>query len=175
MIAERAAQELEQQLASTSVVMNYSFAPLEFILCDLSGIIGNFCQELLGAFYPRVISKRANILVSELVNNVLQNTTDPRSRMDLGVWIDGQILKIRVRNAASPDQFAKVRAHVDMINSAEDLKKLMRETIRERRRLKEKGGLGLIRLVAENKSALRVDYEDGYLVVLCTLDVGGTP
>lgn len=160
MIAEKTAYELERQLATTCVSLNYSFSPLEYILCDLSGIIGNFCQELIGAFYPRIISKRANILVSELVNNVLQNTTDPRSRMDLGLRVDGQALHIRVRNAATPEQYARVRAHVDMIHSAEDLRKLMRDTIRERRRLKEKGGLGLIRLVAENKSALTVDYED---------------
>ncbi|MCK6514505.1 DUF6272 family protein [Myxococcota bacterium] len=167
--------ELESQLAKANISISYAFSPIQFILCDLSGLIGNFCQELLGAFYPRIVSKRANILISELVTNVLQNTVEPTSQMMLDLDVNQDRLIIRVKNAVTPDQFDKVRVQVDRINQAEDLKRLMRDTIRERRRLKEKGGLGLIRLVAENKSQLSVSYEGGYLVVTSQLDVGGTP
>ena len=102
-------------------------------------------------------------------------TTKPTSQMMLDLDVNQDRLIIRVKNAVTSDQFDKVRVQVDRINQAEDLKRLMRDTIRERRRLKEKGGLGLIRLVAENKSQLSVSYEGGYLVVTSQLDVGGTP
>ena len=37
--------ELESQLAKANISISYAFSPIQFILCDLSGLIGNFCQE----------------------------------------------------------------------------------------------------------------------------------
>ena len=76
------------------------------------------------------------------------------------------------RNVATPEQYEHVKAHVDMINNAPDLRKLMKQTIRRRRRMARRGGLGLIRLVAENKFKIAAFYEDGCLVVDSTLSVG---
>ncbi|MCB9761465.1 MAG: ATP-binding protein [Alphaproteobacteria bacterium] len=158
---------------AASISMSYSFSPIEYILCDLSAIMGNFCEELLGAFYPRIISKRANVLITELVSNVLQNTTDPSSRMDLHIDINPERLLIRIKNVATPEQYEVVKSHVDLINQTEDLRELMRKTIRERRERRAKGGLGLIRVAAENKFNISVDYREGYLVVDSVLNVGG--
>lgn len=163
----------EQQLPRTSIVMHYSFSPVQYILCDLGGIMGNFCEELLGAFYPRIVSKRANVLVTELVTNVLQNTSDPSSPLEITLEVNTEQLFIRMRNAVSREQFEVVRAHVDVIHATPDLRALMKKIIRERRDRRETGGIGLIRIVAENKFKIAVDYQDGFLIMDSILDVGG--
>lgn len=163
----------ERQLPRTSITMHYAFSPVQYILCDLGGIMGNFCEELLGAFYPRVVSKRANVLVTELVTNVLQNTSDPTSPLEMTLEVNTEHLFIRIRNAVTREQYDVVRGHVELIHAADDLRALMKKTIRERRDKRETGGIGLIRIVAENKFKIAVDYQDGFLIMDSILDVGG--
>ncbi|MCB9796761.1 MAG: ATP-binding protein [Alphaproteobacteria bacterium] len=165
--------KIEAAPRATRISMRYVFAPLEYILCDLSAIIGNFVEELLGAFYPRIVSKRANVLLTELVGNVLENISDPNSEIELSIDIDEDTLSIRIRNATSPEQYALVADHVSMIRNTDDLRALMKKTIRERREKRAKGGLGLIRVAAESKFDLTTDYVDGYLVIDAKMDVGG--
>lgn len=158
---------------ATRISMHYVFAPLEYILCDLSAIIGNFVEELLGAFYPRLVSKRANVLLTELVSNALEHISDPHEEMDLSIHIDEHQLHICIQNATTPEQYRMVKAHVDMIRNTDDLRALMKKTIRERREKRAKGGLGLIRVAAESKFELKTDYVDGKLVIDAKMDVGG--
>jgi hypothetical protein len=60
-----------------------------------------------------------------------------------------------------------------MINSTGDLRKLLAETIRERRKDRLRGGLGLIRLAAENKFTLSARYRAPYLVIDSHIGLGG--
>lgn len=163
----------QEELATTNISMRYDLSPIKNIIGDLSGLLGNFSDELLGAFYPRTVSKKANIVITELVNNAVVNSADGNGRIILEIMIDKDLLRIRVSNAASRAQYKKVKEHIKMINTAGDLRKLLAETIRERRHDRLKGGLGLIRLAAENKFTLSAHYRAPYLVIDSQIGLGG--
>ncbi len=163
----------EEDLATTSISMRYDLSPIKNIIGDLSGLIGNFCDELIGSFYPRNISKKANIVITELFNNAVANNIDEDSKIVLEMKIDKERLWIKVMNVAKKGQFEIIKKHVDRINSTENLRKLLVDTIREKRKTGQHGGLGLIRLTAENKFRISVDYDDPFLIVESEFSLGG--
>jgi hypothetical protein len=163
----------EEQLATTSITMRYDLSPVGNIVADLSGLLGMFSDELIGAFYPKTVSKKANIVITELVNNAIVNSTDRDGKVTLEIEINKDILRIQVTNAADSAQYQKVKRHIDTINSAGDLRELLAHTIRERRKDRLRGGLGLIRLAAENKFQLSVRYSAPYLVIDTKIGLGG--
>ena len=163
----------QEELATTSISMRYDLSPIRNIIGDLSGLLGNFSDELIGAFYSKTVSKKANIVITELVNNAVVNSPDSDSKVTLEIMINKDLLRISVANAANRSQYRKVRDHIKMINSASDLRKLLADTIRERRKDRLRGGLGLIRLAAENKFTLSAHYRAPYLIVDSQIGLGG--
>lgn len=164
----------EEDLQKTNISFSYKISPVKNIICDLSAMIGEFCGELIGSFYPKNISKKTNVVVTELINNAVENITDEKSDIGLSVKINENVLYIRVMNVAARKQYEKVRAHIDTINSSNNVRKLLRDTIHARRSKEFKGGLGLIRLVAENKFRLSVGYKEPYLIVQSQFSLGGS-
>lgn len=164
----------EQELAETEISASYEIYPVKNVVGDISGLLGDSCGELIGSFYPKNISKKSNIVITELVNNAVLNNTDDTSKIVLEIRVSKDFLRIRVKNAVDYQQFEKVRAHIHMINSAGDLKELLARTIRKKRKERQKGGLGLIRLAAENKFSLSVDYDNTYLTVGSEFAIGGS-
>lgn len=165
----------EQDLAATNISMKYALSPSRNIIGDISGLLGNFCDEFIGAFYPRNISKKANIVITELFNNAVTNNNDGNSKIVVELKINRDLLSIRMMNAVERLQYKKVKALVKRINSTDDLRELLADTIRERRKNRLKGGLGLIRLAAENKFALSVRYRAPFLIVKSQFPIGGSP
>jgi hypothetical protein len=163
----------QEDLATTKINMRYDLSPIRNVISDLSGLLGNFSDELIGAFYPKTVSKKANIVITELVNNAVVNSANGNSRISLEIMINESVLRIRVMNAAERSQFRKVKDHIKRINSARDLRKLLADTIRERRKDRLRGGLGLIRLAAENKFTLSTRYRAPYLIVDSQIGLGG--
>jgi len=163
----------QEELATTVISMRYDLSPKRNIIGDLSGLLGNFSDELIGAFYPKNVSKKANIVITELVNNAVVNSTDGDSKVTLEILIKKDLLRIKVTNAAKRSQYRKVRDHIKMINSTGDLRTLLAETIRERRKDRLRGGLGLIRLAAENKFTLSAGYRAPYLTIDSQIGLGG--
>jgi hypothetical protein len=163
----------QEELATTNISMRYDLSPMKNIIGDLSGLLGNFSDELIGAFYPKNVSKKANIVITELVNNAVVNSTDGDSKITLEIMINKHALRIRVTNVAKRSQYRKVRDHIKMINSTDDLRRLLAETIRERRKDRLRGGLGLVRLAAENKFTLSTRYRAPYLVIDSRIGLGG--
>ena len=163
----------QEELATTNINMRYDLSPMKNIIGDLSGLLGNFSDELIGAFYPKNVSKKANIVITELVNNAVVNSPEVDSKISLEIMINKDLLRIRVASAAKRSQYRKVRDHVNMINCTGDLRKLLAETIRERRKDRLRGGLGLIRLAAENKFTLSARYRAPYLVIDSQIGLGG--
>ncbi|MBA7613829.1 hypothetical protein ES703_21086 [subsurface metagenome] len=163
----------EKDLASTNISMSYEISPIKNIIGDLSGLLGNFCDEFIGSFYSRNISKKSNIVTTELLNNAISNNIDGDSKIILEIKINKERLWIKVKNVAKREQFDRVRAHIEGINDSDDLRKLLADTIRQRRRDRERGGLGLIRLAAENKFSLSVDYDDPFIIVETQISLGG--
>ena len=70
-----------EELATTNINMRYELSPMKNIIGDLSGLLGNFSDEFIGAFYPKNISKKANIVITELVNNAVVNSADGDSKI----------------------------------------------------------------------------------------------
>jgi len=163
----------EKNLASTNISMSYEIYPIKNIIGDLSGLLGNFCDEFIGSFYSRNISKKSNIVTTELLNNALANNIDGDSKIMLEIKISKERLWIKVKNVARREQFDKVRAHITRINDSDDLRKLLADTIHQRRKDRQRGGLGLIRLAAENKFNLSVGYDDPFLVIESQISLGG--
>ena len=163
----------EEDLLKTNISMSYTLSPVKNLIGDMSGMLGNFCDEFLGAFYPRIVCQRANIVVTELVNNAIANKMDQDSKIILELSIDGSALCIKVTNVADQEQYDKVKAHIERINTTDNKIKLLAETIRQRRKERLGGGLGLIRLAAENKFNLSVDYDAPFLIVESKIALGG--
>jgi len=163
----------QEELATTKISMRYDLSPIRNIIGDLSGLLGNFSDELISAFYPKIVSKKANIVITELVNNAVVNSPDSDGKITLEITINREVLRIRVANAAKRSQYKKVKDHIRMINSAGDLRKLLADTIHERRKDRLRGGLGLIRLAAENKFTLSARYRAPYLIVDSQIGLGG--
>jgi hypothetical protein len=163
----------QEELATTKISMRYDLSPIRNIIGDLSGLLGNFSDELIGAFYPKTVSKKANIVITELVNNAVVNSPEGDGKITLEIMINKDLLKISVTNEAKRSQYRKVKDHIEMINSAGDLRKLLADTIRERRKDRLRGGLGLIRLAAENKFTLAARYRAPYLIVDSQIGLGG--
>ena len=163
----------QEELATTSISMRYDLSPIRNIIGDLSGLLGNFSDELIGAFYSKTVSKKANIVITELVNNAVVNSPNSDGKITLEIMINKDLLRIRVTNVANRSQYRIVRDHIKMINSTGDLRKLLAETIRERRKDRLRGGLGLIRLAAENKFTLSTHYNAPYLVIDSQIGLGG--
>lgn len=161
----------EEELAKTSMTVSYSFAPLRNIVCDLSGLVANAVRELIEAFYPRLAGRRVDVLLTELIDNIIQNVVDGDSRMFVDITVNEGELRVQTRNIVDAEHYEAVRRHVELINNAEDLRGLMRRTIKERRQQRLAGGLGFMRLVHENKFAITVDYRERYLVIDARLDM----
>lgn len=162
----------EDDLANTRIGISCTIEPVKHVLCDLSGILGRFSEDLLKAFYPPIVGKRTNIVITELVNNVLENILLPDSAVTLEILVDAQHLVIRVTNAADEQRYEKVASHVRAIMECDDVKRLMRQTIRDRRVGRLKGGIGLMRLVAENKFQIHTEFHDGKMTVESRLAPG---
>jgi|GEM_PF-1270585 len=158
----------DQTLAKTFTSFRLSVGPLDHVTGDLAGLIGEHVLQLLGMFYPKNIAKKANVVVTELVTNVFENIYDPKSTFDLELQAAPTGLVIVVRNDVSTEQYAKVKARVDLIRETPDLRALVASTIRERRAQRLKGGLGLMRLAQENKFAIESAYLDGRMTVKAT-------
>ena len=163
----------EEDLQKTNISLSYSISPVQNIICDLSALIGDFCEELIGSFYTRVVSKKANVVITELLNNAIENILDKDSGIILNVKINEKRLLIEVMNVVNRKQYEKVKAQVQKINSANNIRELLKETIQQRRGKRLKGGLGLIRVVAENKFNISVDYKEPFLIVESQISLGG--
>lgn len=163
----------EEDLQKTNISLSYSISPVQNIICDLSALIGDFCEELIGSFYTRVVSKKANVVITELLNNAIENMLDKDSGIILNVKINEDRLLIEVMNVVNRKQYEKVKAQVQKINSANNIRELLKETIQQRRNKRLKGGLGLIRVVAENKFNISVDYKEPLLIVESHISLGG--
>jgi hypothetical protein len=153
--------EAPQTVIETSVMIR----PLRTIMGDVAGLLGESTMSLMLMFYPPPVCKKANIVISELVTNVLENVCDPDSGFVLKLAIGADLLTISVQNKVPPEVASKVLARVEKIEATADPRRLLAETIRERRQSRLKGGLGLLRLVAENKFTISTVYQDGLLTV----------
>jgi hypothetical protein len=158
---------------STRVGVSLRVAPLGDIRGNLATLLGESLPTLLAMFYPTIIVKKANVAVTELIQNVLENIVDPASELLLELRVDGDALDILVRNKATLDQYAAVRARVDAVAQAADPKRLLGDTLRARRADQLKGGLGLLRLVSENRFKLEASYEQEHLTVHAAFPLRG--
>lgn len=138
---------------------SYTINPVKNLQYSMSGLLGNFNAELVNQFYPPIIGKRLNIIISELVNNVYENKADECSKLFLSITIQGEEASIVVKNKVTPAQFESVRKHINTIKKSVNSLTLLSETMRARRCNNLKGGLGLIRLASENKALLSVRYD----------------
>ena len=150
---------------ATRVGVSLRVAPLGDIRGNLATLLGESLPALLGMFYPPFIVKKANVAVTELIQNVIENIVDPTSELLLELAVDGDVLDVQVRNKATPGQYEAVRARVDELAQTDDPKRLFGQTLRARRADQLKGGLGLLRLVSENRFRLAVRYEQEHLTV----------
>ena len=158
---------------NAEITVSYSIGPLKRVQYDMSGRLGNTIESMATEFYPHIIGKKINVLISELVNNVLENIADDTSKFTLDIGINETRLTVKVKNFVKKEDYEMVRAHVTKIRRSKNVAELMADTIRERREKKLKGGLGLIRLTAESKAVLSVSYapSTSFMTITATFDM----
>ena len=152
----------------SKINLSYQFAPIKDTRYIISEIMGNFNAELFKIFFSKVISKRINTIISELINNVLANTIDKSSYFSVKIYSSENEIRIIVKNNVTLEQFKLVKEHIKMINVHNSPKKLLEEIIKERRAKGLTGGLGLIRIVSEEKAKVQVRYNnnDSYMSII---------
>ena len=164
----------EVESGSTRVGVSFQLAPLGDISGNLPRLLGESVLELVSMFYPPSVGKKANVVVTELVQNVIENVVDPASELRLELRVDHDALIVRVINKATPEQFEGVKARVDALTGNVDAKKMLATTLRARRSDRLKGGLGLMRLVSENRFRLAVTYEHELLTMQAAFPLRGS-
>lgn len=164
--------ELKQN-NDTELSLQWRITHLGNVMGDLSSLVAKPAAELVGAFYPPRLAKRVNSVITELVNNAVENAPHAEASVAVELHLDAQRLQVTVSNDCTPEQFRVVKAHLERIHSASSALDLLRQTLAERRRTKLSGGIGLIRLVAENKFHLDISYDSTVLTVHCWLELGG--
>lgn len=163
----------DARLATTQIRMRIDLAPLEHVAGDLGGIVSRHSVDLVSAFYPRRVAKKANVVLTELIGNVLENFTLSDSAIRVELELGDHHMRVEVANTATPEQHAVVREHLERIVNSDSPHALFARTIRERHRARLEGGLGLMRLVAENKFTVTVGYtEDSMMTVTAEIDLG---
>lgn len=165
--------DLNAKLARTRIKTTLTLEPIGNIVGDVAGVLGEALLELLGMFYPSNVAKKANIVITELVTNVVENVSHPDSEMQFALSIDGDTLIIEVTNKVTDEQYSNVSKRIDGINNSPDVRKMLAETIRARRVNRLKGGLGFMRLVTENKFKLSHARRDGLLTVRAEFSMKG--
>lgn len=159
---------------TTRLGVSFRVAPLGDIRGNLATLLGDSLPALLGMFYPPAVGKKANVAVTELIQNVVENIVDPASELLLELNVDADGLEVQVRNKATLAQYEAVRARIDAVARVADPKRLLAETLRARRADRLKGGLGLLRLVSENRFRLSARYEHEHLTVFATFPLRGS-
>lgn len=157
----------------TRLGVSFRVAPLGDIRGNLATLLGESLPALLGMFYPSAVGKKANVAVTELIQNVVENIVDPDSELQLELRVGPEALEVQVRNKATPAQYEAVQARIDAVAQTADPKRLLRETLRARRADRLKGGLGLLRLVSENRFRLSARYEQEHLTVFAAFPLRG--
>lgn len=160
---------------TTRLGVTVTVAPLADVRGNIATLLGQSLHELLTMFYPPAVGKKANVAVTELIQNVVQNVLDADSELGLDLRVDQDALIVRVRNKATPAQYEAVHARVDALAVSEAPKDLFTATLRRRRAERLKGGLGLMRLVAENRFRLAVSYEQEHMTMQATFPLRGNP
>lgn len=163
----------DQELATTAITMSYELEPAGHIVGDLNGLVAEFCERFVGAFYPRTVSRKANVVITELFTNAVNHNADPASRISFGLSLDGDELSVSVSNAASEESIQLVRTTIDRVAAADDPRGVLARTIRDRRDEGQPGGLGLIRLMVENRFRLHASAKENVLTVQASFPLGG--
>lgn len=164
-----------ERVAAPSTRMGVSFrvAPLGDIRGNLATLLGESLPALIGMFYPPSVGKKANVAVTELIQNVVENIVDPDSELQLDLRVDAEAIEVQVRNKATQTQYEAVRDRIDAVAQTADPRRLLGETLRARRADRLKGGLGLLRLVSENRFRLSARYEQEHLTVYAVFPLRG--
>jgi hypothetical protein len=149
--------------------------PVCNILGDISGLIADWAMSVLAMFYSSPVGKKANVALSELITNVLENISSPGGLLQVRLHIDGERLMIAVTNDTPKSQADNVRQRIEELNATANPRKLFADTIRARRGQQLKGGIGLMRLVVENKFKLSTDYDGELLTVRAEYQLEATP
>ena len=72
----------EQELSKTEISVTYEISPVKNIIGDISSLLGNTCRELIGSFYPNNISRKTDIVITELLNNAIANNIDGTGKIN---------------------------------------------------------------------------------------------
>ena len=142
----------------TIINFTYNILPVKNIKKNTAGLLGDFNSEFIKNFYSDTICNKINVVVSELINNVIENIVDYESRLMININLNKHFLIIKISNKVDYEQFKLIKAHINKINESRDLKRLFTETMKENRENGKKGGLGLIRLAFEEKASLIIRY-----------------
>lgn len=149
----------------TGINATLTIRPVGDILGNITGLVADYAIALLSMFYPTAVARKANVAISELVTNVLENISDPGGVLSFALNVEGERLRVSVTNTVNDEQFQKVVQRISDLKTHANPRKLLAETIRARRVHQLKGGLGLIRLVAENKFELSAEKNGDELTV----------
>lgn len=164
---------MSEKTENTKVTLQYVIQPLSNIKYGIGGVLGNFNAEFIARFFTMNIGQKINVIVSELVNNVIENVYDKKGKIDVKIDVNSEKIRITVKNKVSKEQYEYVKDQLAAIRKNKNIQKLLSSTLKERRKKKLKGGLGLIRLTSETKAktSVRYDKKTSYMSISAKLTI----
>ena len=141
------------------IQLSWKVGPLGKVDYGFGSVLSSAGATVLRHLTSRPLAARLDVVVSELVNNVLENTADDSTGIAVDLKVDGGSMEVRVGNSVSPEVFEQVRRHVTAIRRHPNPRELLATTMKGRRSQGEHGGLGLIRLVSEARARISVAYD----------------
>lgn len=121
---------------------------------------------LLAVALPPPFPSRLSAALIELVTNAAEHceaSAGPGVRVE--VYRRAGVCGVAVSNPSAPGSLDALRARLEALSEAGSPKELLARTLRERRAARLKGGVGLLRLVAECGFELSVSEEHHWLTV----------
>jgi rRNA processing protein Krr1/Pno1 len=139
-----------------------------------SNLLSDINSLLVQHFYSKPLAKKVYVILSELLNNVVDHIEDKSSSCKIKLDIDPEGVVIKVKNKVDKDQYDKVKSHIMKIKNINDQKAYFSEIVTQRREKGLTGGLGYARLFIENTNDISISYDrkKSYMTVTSKLRTG---
>ena len=116
----------------------------------ISKILGDYYEKISVIYYGKVISLNLNNIITEMIDNITENTLYLDSFFAVKVFFFDSKIVIQTSNRLSPEQMTQVCGYIDNLNNPEWFEIKYHETLES----DPESGLGLMRIMRETNSVI---------------------
>lgn len=143
-----------------------SFRPNTALVSTVRRFVADFYQSWL----PPELTSQVALATHELLENAVLYASDGHTEVHIEIapLEQGQAVRIRTRNAASPEDLEVLRAAFAELSAAEDPDVYYQTVLRRSAQRTDGSGLGLARILAEAGMAMTLEIVEGKVSISAT-------